>query len=94
MSDNTIMGDDQAQAAESSRKRAKVNDSNDADMKSEPLLVPQNEAGAGNRTSVKRRADEDEDDMELADEFEVNIRAADDPEKDASMDAFFFKQGQ
>ena len=89
MSDNTIMGDDQAQAAESSRKHSKVNETKDDDMSPDLQVTPQNEAGGATRTSVKRRADHDKDSMELADEFEVNIRAADDPEKDASMDAFF-----
>ena len=51
--------------------------------------VIQNEAGNGNRTSVKRRADHDMDRMELADEFEVSVKAPGKPEKDASMDAFF-----
>ena len=61
----------------------------DEDMNPLVTPVPQNEAEAGNRTSVKRRADHDMDRMELADEFEVSVKAAGDLQKDVSMDAFF-----
>ena len=58
-------------------------------MTTSTLPIPKNEAGSGNRTAIKRRADHDADPMELADAFEVNVKAANNPEQDASMDAFF-----
>ena len=92
MSNNTIMGDEQAQVVESSKKRAKIDTSSDiAMLPINPDLIPQNQPGTGNSASVKRRADADKDDMELADDYEIDVRAAENIDKDSSINAFFPK---
>ena len=91
MSDNTVMGDENSSAVERDSKRVRFSQDDDVVVTDAKPL--QNEAGSGNRTSVKRRADEDRDDMELADSFEVGVKAAEDTEKDASMDALFRASG-
>ncbi len=89
MSDNTIMGYDQAQPDGSDKERVKLTDSPGVSMAPGLIAIPQNEAGPGNRTSVKRRPGHDKDSMELADDYEIGVKAAENPDKDPSMDVFF-----